>query len=331
MDQTGDRQPPSEDEQSQLPTEIVRNHPPAQADPGYQPTQAAPGYQPPQAAPGYQPSHAGPADEATVVGPAYTPTHAKPPGWQAPPVPPYPRAQAGPSYTPTQAGPPQAGPAYTPTQAGPGQAGSTHDVPYQGGPTQAGSAYQQTQGPGYPPPPPGGGAQGAQPNSELMRYGPGVPATPPSEASQTAERIWRTGRPEEPARRPRRWRALAGTALTVILLATTGVVLYLRFHHAPFHVTAVKITQQTPNGCGVNVTGQISTNGSAGTVSYQWLFQPDSQAPQPLSQSVVAGQDAVFVTVAVQGSGHGSASRKVTLQVLGPDKHADSISVTLRC
>ena len=117
----------------------------------------------------------------------------------------------------------------------------------------------------------------------------------------------------------------------MILLAASAVVLYLRFHHAPFHVTGVAITQRTANGCSVDVTGQISTNGAAGTVSYQWLFQPDRQVPQPLSRSAAAGQDAVYVTVAVQGSGHGSASHTVTLQVLGPDFRAASTVVTLRC
>ena len=111
---------------------------------------------------------------------------------------------------------------------------------------------------------------------------------------------------------------MASGALTVILLAAAGVVLYLRFHHAPFQVTGVAITRQVTNGCAVDVTGRITTNGSAGTVSYQWLFQPQSQAPQPLSQSVVAGQDAVYVTVAVQGQGQGSAAQDVTLQVLAP-------------
>jgi hypothetical protein len=109
------------------------------------------------------------------------------------------------------------------------------------------------------------------------------------------------------------------------------VVLYLRFHHAPFHVNGVVISQQTRTGCGVNVTGRITTNGSAGTVSYQWLFRPDRQPPQPLNQSVTAGQRAVYVTVAVEGSGHGSASRTVTLQVLGPDRWNTSTAVVVSC
>jgi hypothetical protein len=109
------------------------------------------------------------------------------------------------------------------------------------------------------------------------------------------------------------------------------VVLYLRFHHAPFHVTGVMRLQQTQTGCGVDVTGRITTNGSAGTVSYQWVFRPDQRPPQPLSQSVVAGQHAVYVTVAVEGSGHGSASQTVTLQVLGPDPGTAETSVTVSC
>src|SRR6266567_1223468 len=168
--------------------------------------------------------------------------------------------------------------------------------------------------------------------AEVVRYGPGVPATPPaSQAGLTAERIWRTGLPPEAHRRPARRRRWFGTALTVLLLAASGVVLYLRFHHAPFHVTGVAISQQTRTGCGVDVTGRITTNGSAGTVSYQWVFRPDPQPPQPLSQSVVAGQHAVYVTVAVEGKGHGSASQTVTLQVLGPDPGTASKAVVVSC
>jgi hypothetical protein len=79
------------------------------------------------------------------------------------------------------------------------------------------------------------------------------------------------------------------------------------------------------------VTGRIATNGSAGTVSYQWVFRPQTQAPQPLSQSVVAGQHAVYVTVAVEGQGHGSAVQKVTLDILGPGSGTASTAVNINC
>jgi len=180
--------------------------------------------------------------------------------------------------------------------------------------------------------PPTEGAPAGRP-TDVMRYGPGVSASPPasppaSQAGLTAELIWRTGRPPKPPRRPGR---LIGAALTVILLAASGVLLYLRFHHAPFHVTGAAIAKQTRTGCGVDVTGRITTDGSAGTVSYQWLFRPGRPQPQPLSQSVISGQRAVYVTVAIEGSGHGSASQTVTLQVLGPDPRAASTAVTISC
>ena len=179
------------------------------------------------------------------------------------------------------------------------------------------------------PPAPEHSEQPGQPPG-IVRYGPGVPATPPAgQVELTVERVWHPGGPAGPSRRARVAR-LAGWVLTVILLATSGVVLYLRFHHAPFRVTGVEITQQTHNGCGVEVTGRITTSGSAGTVSYQWVLRPDTPALRPLNQSVAAGQ-AVYVTVAVEGRGHGSTSRTVTLQVLGPDAAAASADVVVSC
>lgn len=168
---------------------------------------------------------------------------------------------------------------------------------------------------------------------DIVRYGPGVPATvPPGQAELTAERAWRgTGPPRPPSRRRERWRRLASMALTIALLAASAVVLYVRFHHPPFHVTGVAITHQAANGCVVDVTGRVSTNGSAGTVSYQWLFRSGQQSSQPLNQSVAAGERAVYVTVTLQGSGHGSTSQEVTLQVLGPDFRADSAVAVISC
>lgn len=170
-------------------------------------------------------------------------------------------------------------------------------------------------------------------NQDIVRYGPGVPATPPpGQAELTAERAWHgTGPARPPSRRRERWRRLASMGLTIALLAASAVVLYLRFHHPPFHVTGVAITHQARNGCVVDVTGRISTNGPAGTVSYQWLFRSGQQSPQPLNQSVVAGERAVYVTVALEGSGHGSTSQKVTLQVLGPDFRAASAVTVISC
>lgn len=170
------------------------------------------------------------------------------------------------------------------------------------------------------------------PPTDFVRYGPGVPVTPDPRAGLTAEDIWRTGLVAGAGSRRRpRWRRAAGSAVTVVLLAVAAVILFLRFHHAPFAVTSAVITQQTRSGCSVDVTGEIATSGGAGTVSYQWVFRPDSRPPQPLTQTVIAGQRAVFVTVAVEGSGQGSATQSVTLQVLGPDKKSAATAVVVKC
>jgi len=312
MDHVGDGQPPAGDASPDLPTEIEWSYRPAQDAYPDLPTEIERPYQPAHDARPYLPTeiewpHKPAEDARPPAHGARPPAHgARPPADDARPYPP--ATHAGSAYQATHTGsgePAVARPSYTPSHARPADQPARAD---------------QSARAGRPDPAP-----------ELTRYGPGVPAIPPTGAAQTAERIWVTGRPDQPPRRPRRWRGLAGAALTVILLAASAVLLFLRFHHAPFDVTSVKITQRTQSGCGVNVTGQINTNGAAGTVSYQWLFQPDQQAPQPLSQSVVAGHNTVYVTVAVQGSGHGSASRRVTLQVLGPDRQTASTSVVLRC
>jgi len=158
-----------------------------------------------------------------------------------------------------------------------------------------------------------------------------VPAPwPANQAAPTAEQVWRTALPNEP-RRPRRLRRLAGPALSIALLAASGAVIYLRLHHGPFGVTGVAITAQVKHGCTEDVTGRVGTTGAAGTVSYQWVFEPELAAPQPLSQSVATGQSAVYVTAAVEAQGHGSLTQTVTLRVLGPERGSASGHVLLSC
>jgi hypothetical protein len=180
------------------------------------------------------------------------------------------------------------------------------------------------------------------PPSELVRHGPGVPGTTAasevaavSAAGVAAESVWRTGRRTGPAPRSiqfRRIRRVLGSVLTVLLLLAAAVIVYLRFFdHPPLKVSSVAIKQVTHSGCAVDVTGQIATNGAAGTVHYQWVFQPQTQAPQPLAQSVVSGQHDIYVTVSVQGKGHGSATESVKLDLLGPGTGTASTNVALSC
>jgi hypothetical protein len=127
-----------------------------------------------------------------------------------------------------------------------------------------------------------------------------------------------------PARRRTLWRWLS-PALTVVLLIASAVVIFLRLHHPPFGVNGVAITQVT-SGCTVDVTGRISTSGGAGTVSYEWMFAPQLIAPQPKSQSVGAGQTAVYVSATIAGEQHGRLAQTVTLRVLGPGPARDAVA-----
>ena len=230
-------------------------------------------------------------------------------------------------------------PSYQPV-TDPGPPPTALDAPDQSativGPRRPGAAGVAQEPPpgGLNAAPPGGVPPGGVPAGgvapEVVRYGPGVPV-----GRAGAESVWRTGQRAGPGVRRGgrgRVRRVAGAAVTVVLLAAAGVVVWLRFFdHPPLRVTGVGIIQQAAAGCTVDVTGRISTNGSAGTVSYQWVFRPQAQAPRPLDQSVVAGQRAVYVTVAVQGQGHGTASQTVTLDVLGPDTGTASRDVTVSC
>jgi hypothetical protein len=167
----------------------------------------------------------------------------------------------------------------------------------------------------------GGGNPGAAP--QLTRIGPGVPAGPTAgpgagQGAPTAEQVWRQGLPAAtPARNPA-LRPIIGTVISVVLLIAAVAVIIARLHHPAFGVNGVSITGQTRQGCTMNVTGRIDTSGGSGAVSYEWMFQPQLSAPQALSQSVSAGQTAVYVTAAVEGRGHGSMAQTVTLRVLGP-------------
>ena len=125
---------------------------------------------------------------------------------------------------------------------------------------------------------------------------------------------------------------MIGPAITVILLVASVVVIFLRLHHPPFGVTGVAITQQVKSGCTVDVTGRIGTTGGAGTVSYEWTFQPQLETPQPLSQSVAAGQTAVYVVAAVEGEGHGTTTQTATLRVLDSGQgRSASAGIVINC
>jgi hypothetical protein len=239
-------------------------------------------------------------------------------------VPPQPATEVVPQRAPTEIAahqvPPQVVPQHPPTEV------AADSPPAPGRAAPAGQTHPPTEAalaPGAMPPGPVAG---------IVRYGPGVPVDlPVSQGGRTAEHVWSGGPPPAPPRRSARLRRLGGSALTVILLVAAGVILFLRFYHPPFQVTGAAISQHTAAGCRVNVTGRIATNGAAGTVSYRWLFRPGQAQATTLRQSVASGQHAVDVTVAVEGSGSGTASQTAVLQVLSPGRQTASARVTLSC
>jgi hypothetical protein len=194
--------------------------------------------------------------------------------------------------------------------------------------TVAGSGPGDATRPGPPAPRAAGGGR----PGELVRHGPGVPVTTAADRTgPTAEEVWRTGLPGGKPRRKGWRRRLIGPALTVALFIASIVVIYARVHHAPFGVSGVVITGQAQHGCTVDVTGRISTSGAAGTLSYEWTFQPQAGQPQAESQTVAAGQTSVYVTAEVEGQGSGTLSQTATLRVLAPGQGSATAHVVLSC
>lgn len=104
--------------------------------------------------------------------------------------------------------------------------------------------------------------------AEIIRHGPGLLSSSPARQARSASRdVWHTGQLPAPLRRRRRVGRLAAGALAELFLTAAGVALYVQFRHAPLQVTCVAITQKTRDGCAVDVTGRIATNGLARTVS----------------------------------------------------------------
>jgi hypothetical protein len=164
--------------------------------------------------------------------------------------------------------------------------------------------------------------------SVITRRGPGVPAPSPADQPEPGgEEVLRAASPPRPRRA---WR-LAGTVLTVALLVASAAVIYLRLHHGPLAVTKVAISRQVKAGCTMNVTGLISTSGGAGTISYQWVLSAQPSPAQALSVPVPGGKSGAYVSVAIEGQGHGSLAQSVTLRVLGPGHGSASARVVINC
>ena len=164
---------------------------------------------------------------------------------------------------------------------------------------------------------------------DLVRYGPGIPAAPSgARVEPAAARAWRGG-PPEPAHR-RTWVGLVlGSALTVILLAASGVLFYVRFHHPPLQVTRVAIVHSGRAGCTVAV-GPPDQHQRGFWDAHLSMAVPRRVATDA-ALLVSAGQHSVNVQVTVEGSGNGTALQRVWLRVLHPDRRIASKDILVRC
>jgi hypothetical protein len=171
---------------------------------------------------------------------------------------------------------------------------------------------------------------------DALRRTPAVPAAPAAGEERPA-----TGAGASTPRRGRArwvWGGL-GAAAAVLLLGLTlpGLLGLLAAAPPPLAVTSVKAAVAPADGVGhcphatMSFRGTISTNGGAGTVTYQWL-RPDGQLGAAGRASLPRGRHETTVTLTYDYNGSGPASGVAALHVLGPaDVYSPPVRVAYAC
>lgn len=157
----------------------------------------------------------------------------------------------------------------------------------------------------------------------FVHFGPGVPvALLPDQATA----VWR-------GQRNQRWIL----PLTVLILVIAVVIYFMWGRDSgPVAVTEIKVRGSSASiTCDQveRLTGTISTNGSAGTIVYEWL-RSDEVASSELSQSVSRGQHEATVVLEWNFEGYGTLNATATLRVLspqGPGTSGAAASFTYTC
>lgn len=121
----------------------------------------------------------------------------------------------------------------------------------------------------------------------------------------------------------------------VILVVALVLSLFAFLHRRPdFRVTGVDlvVVDGAQVGCDttVDLTGTIGTDGTAGTVDYQWL-RGDGQSSEVLHEHLSANQRSVVVHFRWTFTGKGSYQAHVTLQVLAPQPAHASATFGYAC
>lgn len=179
-----------------------------------------------------------------------------------------------------------------------------------------------------------------------VQFGTGVPTEHQRGSGSTAEEIWRAGREQvaQPgsratrAARARRRRTIIAAAVFALIIA--GLVFaWLKFSSsAPtLAIQSVEVTLPKKTlGCDktMKVSGTFATNGSAGTVSYEWR-KSDTKEPIAQTQAVREGQKTVTVPLLWTVKGKGTFKGTATLTVLSPlpdgKKLEDKATFTYKC
>ncbi|MEU7892728.1 hypothetical protein AB0B45_07670 [Nonomuraea sp. NPDC049152] len=189
------------------------------------------------------------------------------------------------------------------------------------------------------------------PTHESARFGPGV-ATPGTHGSYgthgetTAEKIWREGnKPAVPsshgarakkAARARRRRTVVSTAVFALIVAGAVLAWFSVRSSADLVVRAVTVSAPKTLGCRktATITGNLVTNGSGGSVTYQWL-RSDKKEPIEQTETVPSGKTTHSVQLRWTVKGEATAKLTARLRVLSPvpegQEVEDKATFTYKC
>lgn len=147
----------------------------------------------------------------------------------------------------------------------------------------------------------------------FVHFGPGVPLL--SDQDTSVNRGERT----------QRWIL----PLTVLILVIAVLIYFLWGRDSgTVAVTGVKVhTSSASITCGQveRLTADISTNGSAGTIDYEWV-RSDGASSSHLAQAVNRGQRQASVVLEWNFEGYGALDATATLRILSPKPAGDGKS-----
>jgi hypothetical protein len=207
------------------------------------------------------------------------------------------------------------------------------------GPGFQGGGYQGTQ-PGYPTAGvggPGSSFQGTRPD-----YGQPATQHPDTRLAgkstqhpgtqQVGGPAWPDAVKARSRKRKPRWRGIVSTIITLLIVAGVAGFWYIKNHHPALKDTAVSVALLSPpkNCAGtVDVVGTIATNGSGGTITYQW--SKNNAVLPAATVTAGSGHNTVQVTLKWTFTGKGTQQAVAELQVLSPNPATGNAQFTYTC